>query len=87
MNVKPSLTDLQRAACCDMIAAHHAGDATAYKSSAAEARRLLDAQVAQDAPAADAQDGPVPAGYAAGIAAYAAAKTPEQRERKIEVTA
>lgn len=87
MNVKSDFSDLQRAACRAMIAAHHAGDDPAYETSAAEALRLLDAQVAAKstaAPAPELQDGPVRTGYAAGIAAYAAASTPHQRDRRFD---
>ena len=93
MNVKSDFSDLQRAECRAMIDAHNASDATAYKASSAEALRLLDAQVAaQGAPAPAVQSGPVRPGYAAGIAAYTAASTPDVRKilnetSKIEVTA
>ena len=93
MSLKPNFSELQRAECRAMIAAHHAGDDPAYETSAAEALRLLDAQVAaQGAPAPAVQSGPVRPGYAAGIAAYTAASTPDVRKilnetSKIGVTA
>lgn len=92
MNVKPNFSDRCRSVSSDMLNALRAGDDPAYETSAAEARRLVEAQIAdhlaaqaaQGAPAPDAQDGPVRHGYAAGIAAYAAAKTPDQRDRKFD---
>lgn len=87
MNVKSDFSDLQRAACRSMISAHHSGDAPAYEASAAEALRLVEAQIsakANTAPAPEPQDGPVRPGYAAGIAAYAAASTPHQRDRRFD---
>lgn len=89
MNVKANFSDLQRAACSDMLEALRAGDDPAYERSAAEARRLIEAQVAehlaaQAALAPEAQDVRVRPGYAAGIAAYAAASTPDQRDRRFD---
>lgn len=89
MNVKSDFSELQRAECRAMIAAHHSGDEPAYERSAAEAIALVEAQVAanlaaQAAPAPHAPDGPVRPGYAAGIAAYADAKTPDHRDRKFD---
>ncbi len=94
MNVKPNFSGLQLAECRAMIAALRAGDDPAYETSAAEARRLVEAQIAdhlaaEAALAPEVQDGPVRPGYAAAITAYAAASTPDQRDRKFkfEVTA
>lgn len=89
MNVKTNFSELQRAECRAMIAALRAGDDPAYERGAAEARALVEAQIAdhlaaQAAPAPHAPDGPVRPGYAAGIAAYAAAQTPDQRDRKFD---
>ena len=88
MNVKTNFSELQRAECCNMIAAHRAGDDPAYETSAAEALRLLDAQVAANlaAQAAPAPQGvQARPGYAGAITAYAAAKTPDLRDRRFDL--
>lgn len=89
MNVKSDFSDRCRSVSSDMLAALRAGDDPAYERSAAEARALVEAQIAdhlaaQGASATDAQDGPVRSGYAAAIAAYAAASTPHQRDRRFD---
>lgn len=89
MNVKTTFADQCRSLTQDMLTALRTGAAEAYEEAADEARELIAshlAAVAQPAaaPALKVQDGPVRPGYAAAIAAYAAAKTPDQRDRKFD---
>lgn len=89
MNVKPTFSDKCRSLTHDMLTALRTGAAEAYEEAADEANELIAshlAAVAQPAaaPAPEVQDGPVRPGYAAAIAAYAAAKTPDQRDRKFD---
>lgn len=89
MNVKSDFSDRCRSVSSEMLSALRAGDDPAYETSAAEARALVEAQIAdhlaaQSAPAPEAQDGPVRPGYAAAISAYAAAQDPDQRDRRFD---
>lgn len=92
MNAKSDFTDRCRSLTQDMLTALRTGDDPAYETSAAEARKLIQAQAdailaaqpVQTAPATDAPDGPVRPGYAAALAAYAAAKTVHQVERRFD---
>lgn len=89
MNVKPTFADQCRSLTQDMLTAIRTGDDPAYETSAAEARALIAERLAAvakpaTAPAPEVQDGPVRPGYASAIAAYAAAKNSDQRERRFD---
>lgn len=89
MNVKQTFSDQCRSLTLDMLTALRTGDDPAYDGAAAEARALIEAQAATylagmtSTSIAD-HECPVRPVYAAAIAAYAAAKTPHQIDRKFD---
>jgi hypothetical protein len=87
MNVKTTFADQCRSLTQDMLTALRTGAAEAYEEAADEARELIAshlAAVAKPATAPEVQDGPVRPGYASAIAAYAAAKNSDQRDRRFD---
>lgn len=89
MNVKQNFPDRCRSLTQDMLTALRTGDDHAYDGAAAEARALIEAQAATHLAGMTStrivdQDGPVRPVYAAAIAAYAAAQTPHQIDRKFD---
>ena len=91
MNVKTTFADQCRSLTQDMLTALRTGAAEAYEEAADEANELIAAHLAavarpapQPTPALEVHDGRVRPGYASAIAAYAAAKTADQRDRRFD---